>query len=550
MYTQIMKEILLTIEFEQQHIQEFIIYCRNVLTGNEDQLKNVNKLEREYQEQTPIWWYTFECFLYPMLNRALRLMDGDLIIKLGFFIGDLHRHIEQLHKKQFCSPKSNKSFRVYRGQGMNKEQFRKMTTNKGGLLSFNSFLSTSKDRKVSFDFAQHATTNPDLVGILFVMTINPAESTTPFASIINVGYYGDQEDEVLFSMHTVFCIGSIRPLSEKHRLFRVELTLTNDNDKDFRRLMDHIREETFPNSTGWYRLGQILVKMGQSENAQRVYEILLKQKTEEKSKAPIYNQLGYIKDDRGEYQQAIRFYEKSLEIEQRSLSPNYPNRAMSYNNIGVVYKNMNDYPKALLFYEKALAIRQQSLPPTHPDLATSYNNIGVVYDSMGDYPKALSSYEKALAIQQKSLPPNHPDLASPYNNIGALYQRMGDFPKARLFYEKALTIQQQSLPPDHPSFASPYNNIGIVYKNIGEYSKALLYYEKALAIKQQSLPANHSSLASSCNNIGLLYEKIGNYSKAYSFYERAVKIAQQSLPSDHPHLRMYQEELAYIKTKL
>jgi tetratricopeptide (TPR) repeat protein len=90
----------------------------------------------------------------------------------------------------------------------------------------------------------------------------------------------------------------------------------------------------------------------------------------------------------------------------------------------------------------------------------------------------------------------------------------------------------------------------VMYKNIGEYSKALLYYEKALAIKQQSLPANHSSLASSYNNIGLLYEKIGNYSKAYSFYERAVKIAQQSLPSDHPHLRMYQEELAYIKTKL
>jgi hypothetical protein len=134
MYTQIMKEILLTIKFEQKHIQEFITYCRDVLSGNQVELKNVKKLEQKYRDQTPIWWYTYECFLYPMLNRALRLMDADVIIKLGFFIGDLHHQIGQLHKKQFGGPKSIKSFPVYRGQGMAKEQFEKMTTNKGGLL--------------------------------------------------------------------------------------------------------------------------------------------------------------------------------------------------------------------------------------------------------------------------------------------------------------------------------------------------------------------------------------------------------------------------------
>ena len=81
MYTQIMKEILLTIEFEQQHFQEFITHCHDVLSGNEGQLKCVDKFQRTYRDHTPIWWYTSECFLYPMLNRALRLMDTDLIIK-------------------------------------------------------------------------------------------------------------------------------------------------------------------------------------------------------------------------------------------------------------------------------------------------------------------------------------------------------------------------------------------------------------------------------------------------------------------------------------
>jgi tetratricopeptide (TPR) repeat protein len=547
MYTQIMKEILLTIEFEPQHIQEFITYCRDVLTDNPGQLQHVDKLERKYPDQTPIWWYTFECFLYPMLNRALRLMDADLIIKLGFFIGDLHRQIEQLHKEQFVDPSSNQSFSVYRGQGMAKEQFEKMTTNKGGLLSFNCFLSTSKDSNVSLGFAESATTNADMVGVLFVMTINPAQSTTPFASVIEVGCYAGDEDEVLFSMHTVFRIGNITPMGDNHRLFRAELTLTADNDKDLRELTDRIREETFPNSTGWYRLGSVLLKMGQPQRAQRVYEILLEQRTEESAKAPIYNQLGSVKYQEGEYQEAIRFYEKSLAIYQQSLPPNHPDLASSYNNIGGVYHNMGDYPKALSSYEKALAIKQQSLPPNHPDLANSYNNIGAVYDKMGDYPKALSSYEKALAIRQQSLPPNHPDLASSYFGIGNVYFITGDYLKALSYYEKALAIQQQSLPPDHPHLATSYNNIGIVYRKMGDYPKALSYYEKALVIKQQSLPPNHPDLASSHYNMGLLYEKMGNNSKACSSYERAVEIAQKSLPSNHPHLLKYQEKLADIK---
>jgi tetratricopeptide (TPR) repeat protein len=536
MYTQIMKEILLTIKFEQQHMQEFITYCRDVFADNASQLQHVDKLEREYPDPTPIWWYTYACFLYPMLNRALRLMDADLIIKLGFFIGDLHRQIEQLHKEQFADPSSNQSFPVYRGQGMDKEQFEKMATNRGGLVSFNCFLSTSTDRDVSLVFAETDPSNPNMIGVLFVITINPAQSTTPFASIAEYGHCGDKEREVLFSMHTVFRIGNITPMGENHRLFRVELTLTTDNDKDLLQLTDRIREETFPNSTGWYRLGEVLLKMGQPQRAQRVYEKLLEQETEESAKAPIYGQLGSVKYQEGEYQEAIRFYEKVLAIQQKSLPPNHPHLASSYNNIGNVYDSMGDYPKALSYYGKALAFRQQSLPPNHPNLAGSYNNIGILYQNMGDYPKALSSYEKALGIRQQSLPPNHPDLAPSYLGIGNVYGEMGDYPKALSSYEKTLAIRQQSLPPNHPDLASSYNNIGNVYQNMGDYPKALSSYEKALAIRQQSLHPNHPDLAGSFHNIGIVYRKMGDYPKALSSYEKALAIQQQSLHPNHPDL--------------
>ncbi|CAF1514384.1 unnamed protein product [Adineta steineri] len=574
MYTQILKEILLTINFEDKHIREFISYCREVFVKNEYDLHNVEKLERDYYDQTPIWWYTYQYFLYSMLNQALRLMDADIIVRMGFFINDLHRHIQRLHLEQFSGQESCKIFTVYRGQCLSKKDFMEMSKTKGGLLSFNNFLSTSENRDVSLCFALQAATNPDLVGILFVMLINSTYSTTPFASVSDVSYF-HVEDEVLFSMHTVFRIEDIKPMDENNHLYQVNLTLTSDNDEDLRTLSDQIRQETFPDEEGWYRLGQLLIKMGQSNKAQEVYEVLLHQDTNESDKANIYHQLGRIKYFQGEYQEALTFYEKSLAIKQKTLASNHPDLGDSYNRIGTVYGSMGDDPKALSYYEKALEIRQQSLPPNHPHLGSSYNNIGLVYNSMGDYPKALSSHEKALRIRQQSLPPNHPHLGSSYSNIGLVYYNMGDYlkalfnyekalaikqqslpsthydlalsnmrignvynsmgdyPKALSFHEKAIGIRQQSLPSNHRNLSASYNNIGSVHCNMGDYPKAILFHEKALAIQQQSLPFNHPDLASSYNNIGLVYYNMGDYPKALSFHEKGLAIQQQSLPSNH-----------------
>ena len=54
MYTQIMKEILLTIHFEQQHIDEFIQHGRQALNNNSSQLKYVDQLAETYPKPTPI----------------------------------------------------------------------------------------------------------------------------------------------------------------------------------------------------------------------------------------------------------------------------------------------------------------------------------------------------------------------------------------------------------------------------------------------------------------------------------------------------------------
>jgi hypothetical protein len=175
-------------------------------------------------------------------------MDVDLIAKMGFFVRELHNHIAALHSKQCAGQDSSKSFIVYRGQQLSQTNFEEMVKTKGGLLAFSNFLSISKNRTVYM-------INSDSVGVLFVMTIDPSIPLTPFADVRVVSAY-ETEEEILFSMHSVFHIGKIEQIEENDRLWEVELTLTSDNDPPLQTVTERMREET-KRSTEWLRLGKL-----------------------------------------------------------------------------------------------------------------------------------------------------------------------------------------------------------------------------------------------------------------------------------------------------
>ncbi|CAF1019886.1 unnamed protein product [Adineta ricciae] len=508
MYTKIIKEILLTIQFKDKHIKQFVKYCCDNFVDTEVDRKKVKQLEDEYHQHTPIWWYTTQRFLYSMLNRALRVMDGEVITLMGFFISDLHRHIEELHKRQFGDGSATaKCFPVYRGQGLMKKDFDQLVATKDGLMSFNNFLSTSENRNVSLIFAPGNRKNSDVISVLFVITIDPKQSTTSFASVRHISQF-PEEEEVLFSMHSIFRIRDVKPIDGNEKMYEVALSLTSDNDKELMVLTEQIRKESFPNAEGWSRLSLVLADIAQSDIAERICRVLIDETPYENSVVDVYNQLGNIKYQRGQYEEAITLFRKSLELRLMSSSPNHPDVAGSYNNIGAAYSDMGDYPKALSSYDQALKIQLQSLPLNHPDVAGSYNNIGNAYSHMGDYPKALSSYEQALKIREQSLPPNHPDVASSYNNIGTAYSGIGDYPKALSSREQALKIRQQSLPPNHPGVASSYNNIGAAYSDMGDQRTAVLFYTNAVQIAQEVLPWTHHHLQMFKRNLERAKQKL------------------------------------------
>ena len=250
--------------------------------------------------------------------------------------------------------------------------------------------------------------------------------------------------------------------------------------------------------------------------------------------ASSYNNIGVDYSCLKNNDESLKYYNKALEIRKEVLGEKHTDTASSYDNIGVVYNNLGEYDKALEYYLKALEIRKEVLGEKHTNTATSYNNLGTVYYSLGECDKALEYYNKALEIRKEVLGEKHPDIADSYDNMGIVYRKLGDYDKALEYHNKALEIRKDVLGEKHPDTANSYNNIGVVYANLGDYDKALKYFNKALEIRKEVLVEKHPNTAGSYNNIGVVYHNLENYNKALEYFNKALEIRKAVLGEKHP----------------
>ena len=197
------------------------------------------------------------------------------------------------------------------------------------------------------------------------------------------------------------------------------------------------------------------------------------------------------------------------------------------NQLGNCEVKFGNYEKALDFCQKCLDIQLKTLGEEHPSVATSYNNIGLTWDSKGEYDKAFDYYEKCLDIRLKTLGSEHPSVATSYNNIGGAWNRKGEYEKALDFYQKCLDIQLKALGSEHPSVATSYNNIGGAWESKGDIDRALDYNEKGLSILLKTLGDEHLKISEYRFKMGNTCFKMKNYTLAIKYFENALKFLKK-----------------------
>jgi tetratricopeptide (TPR) repeat protein len=250
--------------------------------------------------------------------------------------------------------------------------------------------------------------------------------------------------------------------------------------------------------------------------------------------AQICSNLGDLFKHFGEYEKALEFYQKGLDVESKNLGNQHADVGTIYNNIGETWWFKGDYDNALDFYQQCLDILLKNFGNQHPSVARSYNNIGLIWDSKGEYDKALEFCLLSLDIGIKTLGNQHPDVAIYWTNVGTVWYSKGEYDKALELFQRSLDIELKNFGNQHHNTAITYNNIGIVWYNKGEYDKALELYQKSLDIDLKTLGNQHPELADSYNSIGRAWYKKDEYDKALEFYQQCLDIRLKTLGSEHP----------------
>ena len=95
------------------------------------------------------------------------------------------------------------------------------------------------------------------------------------------------------------------------------------------------------------------------------------------------------------------------------------------NKICMVYDLQNKYDEALEYYNKSLDIDINKLGKDHTKVANSYYNIGDLYKNQSKYKEALECFNKSYKIYKDKFGDDHEDTKDALECIQACKDELG-----------------------------------------------------------------------------------------------------------------------------
>jgi tetratricopeptide (TPR) repeat protein len=240
-----------------------------------------------------------------------------------------------------------------------------------------------------------------------------------------------------------------------------------------------------------------------------------------------YNNLGIALVERGEVDEAISQYERSLQL--------HSDYAQAHYNLGIALLQKRKVGQAIAQCQEALRLQ-----PNDRDAHVALGNALLTSE---DVDGAIAHYSRALEL--------HPDDSDAHYNLGNALLAKGEAVEAIVHYQKALELR--------PNIAEAHLQLGNVFLQNNDARRAIAYYEEALKISPHSpiaqtylawalASASDRSLRNSARAIELAeaanrsfrgedaitlhalaagYAENGQFGKAIEIARRALQLAQR-----------------------
>lgn len=196
----------------------------------------------------------------------------------------------------------------------------------------------------------------------------------------------------------------------------------------------------------------------------------------------ILNGLASVYIDAKLFDEAIECFEQCLLIIQVGNVP--PTiAAKTFFKMGALFYDLMMFEDAIKYYKKALDIQNRELGELHADTMMTYNNIALAYHQMGDknpiyYKDALEYYLHDMHNKEKVYGENNTETAITYLNMAHLYNSMGDTEKAIHYALLAEPTHVNYYGPDNHWTQEIYGLLAKLYTKAGQIENAQKYMNK------------------------------------------------------------------------
>ena len=573
LWHQLLLHVLKEIPQDQQSKDEFLHQWKRF---SQSELDLIKLFEETYHRDQAIEWYTKECGLYKLLNRALRTENIQLIYSFRYFLIDLSSAIAE----EYLNNSDEDFFTVYRGQYIGKDEFNRWKNHLACIISINSFLSTSRNEQSALQFIRRQNiVSEDLLPVLFQIQIDPNIKSIIYADISHrTGYSNEQE--ILFDLNSIFKIISI-DFDSVSNIWKIQLQTTQQDREDVNKYLQYVMEEMYECSPTIYFGWLILNSLGQIDQAEEYFQMLLNKFSEDHPDyASSLNGIGRVYSVRDQLELALKNYRLALEIRQKRFPENRLRLAASLHNIGNILREKEQLDSALEHLQQALQIEEDHHLNDHLQKAVIIQNIANTLTAKGFYEDALEKLSNAYEMFKRLLPEKHPNISTCLIDMGSVYQSKGDFDKALSYYHQALDIDECCLQVNHPSLIKDFRHIAFAYRNdkLEEFrqfasakvkhlenmpennniyiaqifmtmgnviehkarSEGLKYYQKALIHLEKSKPIDPKTIGKCLEDIGRVYGTCGKFEEAFSNLSKALEWYHQVWSIEHTDIaRVY-----------
>ncbi|HEX9981898.1 MAG TPA: serine/threonine-protein kinase [Thermoanaerobaculia bacterium] len=288
------------------------------------------------------------------------------------------------------------------------------------------------------------------------------------------------------------------------------------------------------------------------------------------------SQLGEVRIGQGNLPEALKAFDKSLQLAQIGLARNARDAdaqltvGTSHFWIGNVLRLQGDLPRALGHMERYLGATD-GLTKAFPgnseyqlELAYAHSSVASILELQGELRKALPHHETTHAIKTAHLaakPGNvekQADLATTLNKIGFVQQRMGNLRAARAQFEQEFAIWQKVVraSPENAywkeRFANSHAYLASVLEALGETSEAHrvrlqeLALDEALRVHDRQNVEWQRDLAIVRMRLGNLLRGEGRAREALQEFRTAESLIEPLIARDQTRT-IWQRDLAVVR---